>query len=424
MQLTINPNILNLKESATLAVNQRVKKLQSQGRDICHFGFGQSPFPVPFAIQKALKDNTDKKSYLPTRGLPELLDAVAAFYNSQCDYPISADQICIGPGSKELIFQAIFLLEGPVVIPAPGWVSYGPQAAIRNKKVITVETRRDNNYRLQADELETAFSEAGEGQKILIFNNPNNPTGSIHKESEIIELAAVCRSHQAIVISDEIYGLVNFSGRQHVSIAHHYPEGTIVTGGVSKAFSAGGYRLGVMIIPVEMQQLMQALMSLVSETFSAVSAPIQYAALVAYQYQNDVMEEVERCTQIHAFAGEYLHGRFLEMGLNCPKPEGAFYLFPDFENFRDKLANRSIITSTQLCQSILDEADVALLPAADFYLPDTHLGVRVASVDYDGVQALKEFRNLSMEEGSGLTSLFPRLVKGCNNLEKYLAALS
>ncbi|HIG40497.1 MAG: aminotransferase class I/II-fold pyridoxal phosphate-dependent enzyme [bacterium] len=423
MQLTINPNVLKLKESATLAINQQVKKLRQEGRDICHFGFGQSPFPVPDAIQSALKDHTDKKSYLPTRGLPELLDVIAEFYQAQCNYTFSADQVCIGPGSKELIFQAIFLLDGPLVIPAPSWVSYGPQATIRNKKVITVETQSENEYKLQANELEEAFNQVGKGQKILIFNNPNNPTGSVHRKAELEDLAMVCRRHNAIVISDEIYGLVDFSGRNHTSLVHYYPEGTIVTGGMSKAFSAGGYRLGLMIIPREMDQLMRALMSLVSETFSAVSAPIQYAALAAYQYSDEVREEVERCTEIHRFTGGYLHRRFVEMGLNCPRPEGAFYLFPDFENFREKLKRRSIRTSAQLCKSILDEVDVALLPASDFYLPESHLGTRVTSVDYDGAEALKGFTGPSLDQ-SELLRLFPRLVKGCDRLEDYLTRLS
>lgn len=111
------------------------------------------------------------------------------------------------------------------------------------------------------------------------------------------------------------------------------------------------------------------------------------------------------------------------MGLNCPKPEGAYYLFPDFDNFRDKLASQSIVTSAQLCKSILDEANVALLPASDFYLSDDHLGTRVASVDYDGVEVLRGFTQTSMDD-SQLRKLFPRLVQGCARLEKYLAKLS
>ncbi|MBL4682432.1 MAG: aminotransferase class I/II-fold pyridoxal phosphate-dependent enzyme [Pseudomonadales bacterium] len=423
MQVDINPKILNVKESATLAINQQVLEMRAKGESVYHFGFGQSPFPVPIDIQQALADHTDKKSYLPTRGLPSLLSTIARFYEKHCGLTVSADQICVGPGSKELIFQAIYLLEGPLIIPAPSWVSYGPQAEIVGKKIVTIETQRTKGYRLSAEDLERVCGEAGSGQKILILNNPNNPTGSSHSEAELIQLAKVCRANHVIVISDEIYGLVLFNKKKHTSLSHFYPEGTIITGGLSKAFSAGGYRLGVMIIPQELTGLMKALMSFISETFSAVSAPIQYAAQTAYEYGDAVRQEVEKCTEIHQFAGEYLHGRFIKMGLNCPRPEGAFYLFPDFEPFREALADKQIYGSKQLVAEILTTVKVALLPASDFYLDESHLGVRVASVDYDGIRVLANFPGKAEMNPQLLEDLFPNLIAGCNNLEKYLETL-
>ena len=423
MRPSINPHVLNLKASATLAINQRVMQLRANGEEVYHFGFGQSPFPVPRAIQAALIDHADKNTYLPTRGLPELCEAITVFYDEQCGCSVSPDQVVVGPGSKELIFQVLYLLQGPLLIPAPSWVSYGPQATLRGKEIVTIETRRKLGYRLQADELDQACRASVDSQKILIFNNPNNPSGSSHSEQEIKDLAAACKTHQIIVISDEIYGLVNFRKEKHTSIAHHYPEGTIITGGLSKAFSAGGYRLGVMIIPPELENILQALESMISETFSAVSAPVQYAALAAYRYSDEVREGVERCTDIHRFAGEYLHQRFIDMNLNCPKPEGGFYLFPDFDHFREPLLARGIVTSRQLTETLLTEARVALLPGSDFYLPDTHLGVRVASVDYDGEHVLHRFPGASAMDEKQLTTLFPNLVHGCDRLNGFLARL-
>lgn len=423
MQVEINPKILKVKESATLAINQQVLEMRARGEAVYHFGFGQSPFPVPEDIQKSLAEHTDKKSYLPTRGLPSLLDAIANFYEKYCDMTITSDQICVGPGSKELIFQAIYLLEGPLLIPAPSWVSYGPQAEIGGKEIIPIETQRENGYRLCAEELEQACKNAGPLQKILILNNPNNPTGSSHTVTELIDLAKVCRENNVIVISDEIYGLVLFNQKKHTSLAHFYPEGTIITSGLSKAFSAGGYRMGLMIIPNEMKGMMKALMSFVSETFSAVSAPIQYAAQTAYEYSDAVKQEVERCTEIHQFAGLYLYNRFIKMGLNCPQPEGAFYLFPDFEPFREALARNQIHTSKQLVEEILKHAKVALLPASDFYLDDKHLGVRVASVDYDGKKVLTDFPGEANMNPQIMEALFPNLIAGCDNLEDYLRTL-
>ena len=191
MRPSINPHVLNLKASATLAINQRVMQLRANGEEVYHFGFGQSPFPVPRAIQAALIDHADKNTYLPTRGLPELCEAIAVFYDEQCGCSVSPDQVVVGPGSKELIFQVLYLLQGPLLIPAPSWVSYGPQATLRGKEIVTIETRRKLGYRLQADELDQACRGSVDSQKILIFNNPNNPSGSSHSEQEIKDLAAM-----------------------------------------------------------------------------------------------------------------------------------------------------------------------------------------------------------------------------------------
>jgi len=136
-----------------------------------------------------------------------------------------------------------------------------------------------------------------------------------------------------------------------------------------------------------------------------------------------VREGVERCRDIHRFTAEYLHQRFVDMNLNCPKPEGGFYLFPDFDHFREPLLARGVVTSQQLTETILTEARVAMLPGSDFYLPDTHLGVRVASVDYDGEHVLHRFPGASAMDQKQLTTLFPNLVHGCDRLNGFLAQL-
>jgi len=419
----LNPLVLSLKESATLAVNLKALDLRRRGREVFHFGFGQSPFPVPDRIQEGLRRNADKKDYLPTQGLPELREAVSRFYREEFGYDFSSDDVCIGPGSKELIFETLYLVEGVLLVPAPSWVSYGPQASLRGKSVAPILTRRENGYRLTAEELDRTCHRLAQAQKLLILNNPNNPTGSVYREEEIRELVEICRAYQVLVVSDEIYAMINFTGEPHCSVSQHYPEGTIVTGGLSKTFAAGGYRLGVILVPRQLNIILQALKSVISETFSAVSSPIQYAAVEAYGSFDAIRPFVEKTCQIHQFAGEYLHKRFIEMGLNCPKPEGAFYLFPDFEAFREPLRSKSVFTGPRLCDRLLEEAGVAVLPGSDFYLPATHLGVRAASVDYDGAKALDAWTGPRDVTPEGTTELFPRLVEGCDRLERFLQEL-
>ncbi|MCO4793157.1 MAG: aminotransferase class I/II-fold pyridoxal phosphate-dependent enzyme [Bacteriovoracaceae bacterium] len=380
----LNSHVVNLKESATLAINLTARGLRAAGKQVAHFGFGQSPFPVHPKIQIALANNAHQKDYLPTRGLPELCGAISTYYKQFFDYDLNKDLILVGPGSKEMIFQVLYVLEGPVLVPAPSWVSYGPQINLRGKEIEEIITKRDNSYKLQAEELAETCKKYGEGQKILILNNPSNPTGALYTDKEIKDLSEVARKNKVIIISDEIYSLINFSGRDYVGFHKYYPEGTILTSGLSKSHAAGGYRMGFLSLPEGMESVCKCLSAMISETFSAVSAPIQHAALEAYCGDYDLMRYVKQCTKIHKACGEYLHKRFIEMGLNCPKPEGAFYLFPDFGNYKEKLNKRGIKTCSELTRVLLDEHGVALLPGSDFYYPDDHFGCRVATVDYDG----------------------------------------
>jgi len=420
MHLEINQQISVLKESATLSINQLALKLRSQGRKVYHLGFGESPFPVPKVMKETLMENVHQKQYLSGSGLPKLRRSISSFYKSEFDYDYSYENIFIGPGSKELIFQIVYLLEGPLIVPAPSWVSYEPHARIRSKEFIAITTDFKNDYRLQASELEKVCQNLKTKQKILILNNPSNPTGSVHSSEELRDLAEICRKYNVIVISDEIYALINFSGKKFEGIAKFYPEGTITTSGVSKAFSAGGWRLGFAMIPNELSEMVKPFSAFISETFSCVSSPIQHAVVPAFENFESVRKHVERCRNIHEAAGNYLFKRFKEFGLNCPKPKGAFYLFPDFGNYRDLLTARGITSSDDLCKILLEETGVALLPGTNFYMPKNFLGVRVASVDYDGTKILSNFSENEEFSINFSSKMFPNLAIACDNIKDWL----
>ncbi len=385
----LNPHVTGLKESSTLAINMRANALRRSGRQIAHFGFGQSPFPVPDVLQEALRANVHHSAYLPTQGLPELREAVVDFYAEHFDYPhFHPDLTFIGPGSKELLFQLIYLLEGPLLVPAPSWVSYGPQAYLRGKPVVRLPTRRDNGYKLTAESLDAVCDELGHGPKLLVLNNPNNPTGAVYTDAECRDLAEICRAYGIIVLCDEIYAKLDFTCTPQASIARYYPEGCIISGGLSKVFAAGGYRLGVMMLPAELAALRAPLVSLISETFSAVSAPTQYAALTAYRDFASLRPFVEKTRGIHQTVCRYVHRRLTAAGLACPRPDGGFYLFPDFNAQREALRTQGILTSPHLAEALLEPHGVAALPGSDFYLPASYLGLRISPVDYDGSAAL------------------------------------
>lgn len=419
---SINPLVLNLKESATLLINNTVKEMRAQGREVSHFGFGQAAFPVPDLLVEALRENAGENSYLPTQGLLPLREAFCEYLSSQFDLSYNPGDVFVGPGSKELIFQISYMVEGVLLAPAPSWVSYGPQATLRGKKLVPIETQRENSYKLTARELDQCCHSLAQEQKLLILNNPGNPTGSVYSAEELREIADICRAYNVLVISDEIYAKIDFTGKPHASISTYYPEGTIVSTGLSKSFAAGGYRLGMMVIPDTLSILKDALKSVISETFSAVSAPMQYAALAAYTRFDELKDEIALNTEIYKTASRYLWSRFLEMDLNCPKPQGAFYLFPDFENFRPQLRSKGILTGIQLSHSLLKEKGVGFLPGSDFYFPATNLGIRVASVDFNGKEVRDKWPGSKLSD-TQINEFFPNLVMGCDRIEEYLQKL-
>lgn len=422
----LNSNVSRLRESSTLAINMQAKKMRKEGIDVSHFGFGQSPFGVPDLIQKALADNTHQKDYLPTRGLPELCEAIATSYEELYGQGLNPELVLVGPGSKELIFQTLYVLEGPVFVPAPSWVSYGPQLNLRGKEMVPVVTQRENSYKLTAGELEEAAQQFGDEQKILILNNPSNPTGAVYTDQELQAISEVCRQRRILIISDEIYRLIDFSGRKSKGFRDFYPEGTIVTQGLSKSHAAGGYRFGYIAFPNGMEIVVKALSAMISETFSAVSSPIQYAALEAYERSSELAPVIEVYNKIHKACSLYLYEAFIGMGLTCPKPEGAFYLFPDFQNFKDQLTAKGIKGSADLADYLLKEHSVAVLPGSDFYYPDEAYGVRVAAVDIDGPAVYQA----ALEKGPDSLDLSfveqhcPKLKKGQLSIKEFLSNLS
>ncbi len=413
----INPNILNLKESATLKINTRVREMRQKGEDVIHFGFGQSPFPVHPKIVQSLRDHADKKDYLSTKGLPQLRSNISEFYKENFNYDFDPENVLIGPGSKELIFQALFVLEGPVIVPAPSWVSYGPQVYSKGKQISVVKTQKKNNYRLQGEELSEFCKTLPESQKLLILNSPNNPVGSVYTDKELEAIAEICRDQNIIVISDEIYGLIDFTGERKKGIYHFYPEGTLVTGGISKSHSAGGYRMGFLATSSHLNGVINALSSLISETFSAVAAPIQYAAVGAFAKDSDILDYINRCTAIHKQVSFYIYDRLNQLGIGCSKPEGAFYLLADFNDFKLAIKEKlNISTSEEMAKHLLKTYNIAMLPGSDFYMDNDDLSFRIATVDYDGANVI-DVDHIRIDHH------MPNIKKGIQALEHFVDQL-
>ena len=411
--MDLQHNILGLKTSATLAINELSQKLIKEGKEVFKFGLGQSPFPVPDIIVKELQKNAHQKDYLNVSGLIELREEVANYHSNKNQYKYNAESVIIGPGSKELIFQTQLVLNCDLLLPSPSWVSYEPQAQIINKKVHWIKATAETNWHLDPEELDKTCASLNSVNKLLILNSPNNPSGTTH--GNLKELANVAKKHNVIIIADEIYAELDFTG-EYKSITHYYPEKTIVSSGLSKWCGAGGWRIGTLVFPDELSYIRDSVRTVASETFTAVSAPIQYAAIKAYS--EDHSEYLENSRLILKMIGDYIYKELSSVGVMCQKPQGGFYMICDFSNVVNK--THEINNDKTLCQKILNDIGFAMLPGSDFGMEEDKLLSRIAFVDFDGSKALKMISKEKLSSDNFLDLTCPKIAKGISLLKDWI----
>jgi len=411
--MDLQNNILGLKTSATLAINELSQQLIKEGKEVFKFGLGQSPFPVPDIIVKELQKNAHQKDYLNVSGLIGLREEVANYHSNKNQYKYNAESVIVGPGSKELIFQTQLVLNCDLLLPSPSWVSYEPQAQILNKKVHWIKATAETNWHLDPEELDKTCASLNSVNKLLILNSPNNPSGTTH--GNLKELADVAKKHNVIIIADEIYAELDFTG-EYKSITHYYPEKTIVSSGLSKWCGAGGWRIGTLVFPDELSYIRDSVRTVASETFTAVSAPIQYAAIKAYS--EDHSEYLDNSRLILQMIGDYIYKELSSVGVICQKPQGGFYMICDFSNVVNK--THEINNDKTLCQKILNDIGFAMLPGSDFGMEEDKLLSRIAFVDFDGSKALKMISKEKPSSDNFLDLTCPKIAKGISLLKDWI----
>jgi len=377
MKELIKKNIRNIRPSATLAINEKSKELAKKGKTVFNFGFGQSPFPIPKKIVETLKDNAHKKAYLPIQGLPVLRESVSKYLSSRTNAIYPKENIIITPGSKEAMLLMHVAFDGEIILPAPSWVSYEPQAQIARNKVHWIQTSRENNWFPTAQQVEKKIKLVGKNKNIiLIMNSPNNPSGTICENLK--EIAYIAKKYNIIILSDEIYTDLTFS-KNYESISNYYPEATFVSGGLSKWCGAGGWRLGFFAVPKKLSNFLESLKSLASESYSTVNTPAQYAAVEAYS--GDYNNYRSKVIKILQSIGNYVYNNLKSNKILINPPQGAFYLMPEFLNTKYK-------NSSELCESILNETGVSMLPGSDFGFEPKKMLTRLSYTDFDGTHFL------------------------------------
>tara|TARA_Y100001970_G_scaffold292976_1_gene436949 strand:- start:191 stop:1432 length:1242 start_codon:yes stop_codon:yes gene_type:complete len=413
MENYIKNHIKSLKPAATLAINEKCKKLREEGKQVFNFGFGGSPFSIPDKIVSALKNNAHKKEYLPSVGLKELREAIAKYINQYSNNHFAQDDIIIGPGTKQLMFLLQLGFEGEFIFPTGSWVSYEPQAIIAKNKVHWIKTSRENNWFPKPEDIEKKIKSIKNKNIILFLNSPNNPSGAICKNLK--EIAEVAKKHEIIVLSDEIYTQLQFDGKYN-SISEYYPEGTIISSGLSKWLGAGGWRLGFFAVPKKLKKILEIIKILSSESLSAVSAPIQYAAVEAFSNSNNFSDYINNTRNILFSVGNYVYNNLKSNKVLINPPQGGFYIMPEFLNSKFK-------TSSEMCDDIITKTGVALLPGSDFGFSRNKMLTRLSYTDFDGETFLKNVNGRKKLDNDIIEKYAPNVVEGTKRLAEWSKSL-
>ncbi|MCK9899427.1 aspartate aminotransferase [Parafrankia colletiae] len=367
----ISHRIAGIAPSATLAVDATAKAMRAAGRDVIGFGAGEPDFPTPehivAAAEKACREPRMHR-YTPAAGLPELREAVAEKTRRDSGLVVEPSQVLITNGGKQAVYQAFATLLDPgdeVILPAPYWTTYPEAIRLAGGVPVDVVTGPESGYRVTVEQLEAARTPR---TKVLLFCSPSNPTGAVHTPEEVRAIGRWAAEAGVWVISDEIYEHLVYGDARFASMPVEAPELAdrwIVVNGVAKTYAMTGWRVGWLIAPLD---VVKAATNLQSHATSNVSNVAQAAALAAVAGPLDAVYEMRKAFDRRR---QTMHGLLVQIpGVQCPLPDGAFYAYPSLEGVIGRtLRGRTPATSADLCQLILEEAGVAIVPGEAFGTP-------------------------------------------------------
>src|SRR6266705_558280 len=371
--------------SATLAANEDIAARRRSGQAVLPLAFGEAGLPVHPALRDELTAAAGRNGYGPVAGLPALRAAAAGYWDRR-GLPTSPDAVVCGPGSKPLIFGLLLAIGADVAMPKPSWVSYAAQAGLTGTRAHFVPCPPGEGGICdpgRLDEAAGAAARAGRPIRSVIVTLPDNPTGTLARPATIRRLCEVAARHDLIIISDEIYrDLVHDPAAPVLSPATAAPGRTVVTTALSKSMAVGGWRIGVARLPDGPlgDALRDRLLGIGSEIWSTPAGPIQQAAAYAFDEPPDIFERIVRSRSLHATIARAVAGLFSAAGLLVPPPQAAFYVYPDFEPWREHLhREHGVTTGAGLARHLLEHYGTGVLSAGTFGEDDRALRVRVAT---------------------------------------------
>ena len=357
---TLNSSILAIEPSATLAIAARAKAMARQGVNVCSFAAGEPDFDTPAFVKDAAADALGKgqTKYTPVAGIPELTRAIADKFRRDNGLDYSPEQIIVSCGAKHsiaLILQTLCNPGDEVIIPVPYWLSYPDMVRVAGGVPVFVEATVRQDFKITPAQLEAAITDR---TVAFILNSPCNPTGMVYDEAELRAFAEVCVRRNVTIVSDEIYEKMVYGAGRHVSIASLSPEvfaNTVTVNGFSKAYAMPGWRLGYAAGPLPFIKAMTALQS---HCASAPNTFAQFGSLAALDpvrgdasIRDMCVHFEKRCNRIYGLVSA-IHN------IHCPKPQGAFYIFPNIAGFG--------LDSLSFAQKLLDSHRVAVVPGVAF----------------------------------------------------------
>jgi aspartate aminotransferase len=390
----ISKRIAAIAESATLKVDAKAKALQAAGRPVVSYAAGEPDFSTPkHIVEAASRAVLDPKNYryTPAIGLPDLREAIAQKTRVDSGTEVSAAQVVVTNGGKQAVYQAFATLLDPgdeVLMPTPYWTTYPEAIRLAGGVPVDVFAGADQGYKVTVEQLEAARTSKS---KVLLFASPSNPTGAVYSPEETEAIGRWAYENGMWVIADEIYQNLVYDGLRAVSITEAVPElidRTIMVNGVAKTYAMTGWRLGWMAGPLD---AMKAAGNLQSHLSSNVSNISQHAAIAALTGpQDDVLlmrEAFDRRRKVAVAELNKIDGWV------APMPEGAFYVYSDVSALLGReWGGKQINTSLELCDYILDAAEVALVPGEAFG-PSGYVRMSYALGDaqlLEGVQRLQK----------------------------------
>jgi aspartate aminotransferase len=391
----ISKRIAAIAESATLKVDAKAKALQAEGRAVISYAAGEPDFPTPaHIVEAAAKAVLDPKNhrYTPAVGLPDLREAIAQKTLRDSGTQISANQVVVTNGGKQAVYQAFAVLldaGDEVLLPTPYWTTYPEAIALAGGKTVNVFAGSEQGYKVTVEQLDKAKTAR---TKVLLMCSPSNPTGAVYSKEEIAAIGTWAHQNDLWVITDEIYQNLAYDGIKAYSITEVVPElidKTIMVNGVAKSYAMTGWRLGWMAGPAD---AMKAAANLQSHLTSNVNNIAQKAALAALTGPQDEVQNMLKAFDRRRKLAVSELGK-IDNWL-APMPQGAFYVYSDVRGLLGKSwAGKQINTSLELCDLILEKAEVALVPGEAFG-PSGYVRMSYALGDEPIVEGIKRLQKL------------------------------